>query len=149
MADDTFDISELKIKERPKPPAFGLWLSLLAIGLTLGAVRLFRSLLEISLARETSSVLTIDWFAGIAVSTWALVNLILLIKRRRAFINSMIALLVVNFVLLLVFTAIAATATDGGGIVALLLIPVTGLAIASIWVLYLVRSEHVRQVFVR
>ena len=149
MADDAFDISELKIKERPKPPAFGLWLSLLAIGLTLGTVRLFRSLLELGLAQETSSVLTIDWFAGIAVSTWALVNLILLIKRRRAFINSMIALLVVNVVLLLVFIVSVASATDGGGIAASLMLPVTGLAITSLWVLYLVRSQHVRQVFVR
>ena len=144
MADDEFDISELKIKERPKPPAFGLWLSLLAIGLTLGAIRLVALLLELGL--ETSRGLTIDWFAESATSAWALVNLILLVKRRRAFINSMIAMLVLNAVLLLVFAVIT---TDAGRIAYSLLLPVTGLAIASLWVLYLTRSEHVRQGFVR
>ena len=79
----------------------------------------------------------------------ALVNLILLIKRRRAFINSMIALLAVNLVLLLVFTVIATTTADRGDFAASILVLATGLAITGLWVLYLVRSEHVRQVFVR
>ena len=50
MADDAFDVSELKIKELPKPPAFGVWLSLIAIGLTLSAVRLIFLAMELGMA---------------------------------------------------------------------------------------------------
>jgi hypothetical protein len=145
--DDTFDISELKIRELPKPPPYGLWLSLLAIGLTLASVRLIALPLQLAATETATSALSFDWLAQMATSAWAVVNLILFMRRRRAFINSMIALLVANMLVLLISAAIAVTSGVADLGFTLMLVAI-GLAIGAAWLLYLVRSKHVREVFV-
>lgn len=148
MSDETFDPSELKIRELPKPPAFGLVLGFLAIGLTLAAVRLGALIMELGQAEKPNDVLTIEWYIQLLISSWALINLVLLITRRRQFINSMIALLALN-VLLSILAIIQATRDSTSEYGSWLLVSAIGATIGALWIVYLLRSQHVRRVCVR
>jgi hypothetical protein len=146
MSNDVFDPSELKISELPKPPGFGLVLSLLAILLTLAGVQLSAQLIQLALAERPDEALSLEWYTQLLMSCWALVNLVLLIKRRRLFIESMIALLAFNLLLsMLAIAGASQTTSPGSWPVFFKLSLVTGI----LWIVYLARSQHVRKVCVR
>ena len=135
-----YDVSELKIKEQPAPPGFGVLLGLLAVGLVLAAIR------PVALLASLGSLPVIAVSAQLALSGWALVNLFFLLKRKRAFIKSMIAYLAVNLLLLIYQALFTASAMPRIGPLPSVLV---GVVAGCLWLLYLVRSQHVRRVCVR
>jgi hypothetical protein len=149
MSDEKFDPSELKIRALPKPPGFGPVLGFLAIGLTLAAVRLGALIMQLGLAEKPDDALTLEWFVQLLISAWAIVNLVLLITRRRLFINSMIALFASNVILFLGFAIIQVTRGSTSEFGSWLLVSAIGAAIGALWIAYLFRSQHVRRVCVR
>ena len=149
MGDENFDPSELNIRKLPKPPGFGPILGFLAVGLTLAAVRLIALVMELGLAAKPDDALTLDWFIQLLISAWALLNLVLLITRRRLFINSMVALLALNLIVFFGFATIEVTQGSTIEFGSWLLVSAIGVAIGTLWIAYLLRSEHVRRVCVR
>jgi membrane-associated HD superfamily phosphohydrolase len=146
MSQETFDPDELVIKELPKPPGFGPVLVLLAILQTLAVLAFVNRVIHYAVAEDQPEILTIEGFTHLLISAWAVVNLVLLIKRRRLFIESMMALLAFNLLLsLLAIASAGQTLTPARWPVFLKL----GIVTAILWLVYLARSKHVRKVCVR
>lgn len=137
------------LKPKADPPPFGIWLNLLAIGLTLTFIRMFSAIFTYRSDGLMDSPSGIDVIHQVILSLWALANLVLMIKRSCWFPKAMIALLGANALVVLIV-----------GVGALLLAPaiftpaltaaiVVAPAVAFAWIVYLLRSERVRRVFVR
>jgi uncharacterized protein DUF2569 len=140
---------DFAIKPKAVPPLFGIWLNLMAIGLTLTFVRIFSAIFGYRGDGAPGGYSGIDVIEQAVISAWALANLILMLKRSRRFPKLMIAMLGTGAVLQ-VFVAAwqlrTAPATAAWGLkLAILGAP----ALAFFWIAYLLRSKHVRKVFVR
>ncbi len=151
MPEHEISTVEIKTRETPKPPSFGILLGLLAIGLLLATIRGFASLVQSRTdlppaEAEPTLVLIIN----MAIGVWALVNLVLLLQRRKSFVPSMVAMLILNIGIAIVSAAVVAvSATNAADVFGVLIMAVVASAISALWLAYLLRSQHVQAVFVR
>jgi hypothetical protein len=144
------DLGEVRIVAASEtgPPPLGFLLSLLAFGLALAPARAVKAftLVMNGFSDRQSAVM---FFGTLAISIWSLVNLYLLLKRRRAFPTSMTVMLGVG----VAFGVLAAAAgllfaPDSVGSSDVFSV-VAGTVTAALWIAYLLRSKHVRAVFVK
>jgi len=125
--------------EKPEPaalPGFGVWLGLLAITLTLSAVRGVAGVLTINTGPQPGN--SVEVGLDLLVGLVCMVALALLLKRKRAFIPVMIAIMVVNFV-----SGIWYAVWEGMDAPA-----IVTLVVSVLWISYLLRSKHARKVCV-
>ena len=142
------DDTAINVKsETIQPPGFGVWLSLLAIGLTLTVVRGFAGI--VMLSSETSAGPTVEAVLQIVVGACCLVALVLLLKRKRAFVPVIATLMIVNilaalYALLLLFTA-GDELRDQGAFAPALFVQIV---VSTLWLTYVLKSQRVRDVCV-
>lgn len=131
------------------PPSFGIWLSLLAVGLTLNLVSSFAAVFGVLASTEPVEGAWLDVVLDVIIAGWCLTCLILLLSRRRRFIPAMISLLAVNMVILLLFNGYAAIWPQSAEERQIAILGLVGqTAISALWITFLVRSKHVRSVCV-
>jgi len=144
------ELEEVRIVAAPKtgPPPLGFLLSLLAFGLALAPARAVKAFTLVMNGFPDGQSAAI-FFGTLAVSIWSLINLYLLLKRRRAFPTSMTAMLGIGVAFgLLAAAAGLLFAPDNEGLGDLFSV-VAGTVTAALWIAYLLRSKHVREVFVK
>jgi hypothetical protein len=131
------------------PPPLGFLLSLMAVGLALAPSRLV-GLLDTFGGNGPSAIpAAIDTLGLVGTSVWAIVNLVLLVKRRRQFPWSMISLIGFAFLVNVAgfaFDPSAASELGAAGVTTVLILSVV---VGGLWVAYLLLSKHVASVFVR
>jgi hypothetical protein len=133
--------------EKPAVPGFGIWLSLLAIGLTLNIIRGFGAVVALNARPEAAETDWIESALTIGISLLSLVALVLLLRRKRAFIPVMAGLLIINVLLgLVIYILVLASGVDVPDRGLLHLAMLGSIAIAGLWLAYLWKSEHVRKV---
>ena len=143
-------MNETTLDARPvstQPLGFGLWLSLLAIGLTLTALRGFAGI--IMLTSEVGDASTGEAVVQVIAGACGLVALVLLLKRKRAFIPVLATVMVANILaalvaLVMLFTSDVELADQGALVPAI----VVQMAVSGLWLGYLLKSQHVRAVCV-
>jgi MYXO-CTERM domain-containing protein len=135
--------------EQPAQVGFGILMSLLAIGLTFNIIRGFSSVVALNAGPGAPQVDKVEAAINIGVGLLALIALVLLLRRRRAFVRAMTLYLVVNIVLSLVLYVLVLTSdvvVTNPGLVHLATFG--QLVIAGLWLTYLWKSAHVRKVCV-
>ena len=133
-------------QQKPKPLSF--LLVLLAIGLALSPSQAIKALVQLDQPPPQSTLEMALTVAHLAAAGWSVVNLVWLVKRRRRFPGSMIALFVFSILLSMVESG-SVMVTDPELRVPMGLATAMAVAIASMWIAYLSFSKHVRDVFVR
>ena len=147
---DAFATETTDVKpEAGTPPSFGIWLSLLAVGLTLNLVSSFAAVFGVLASTEPVEGAWFDVVLDVIIGGWCLTCLILLLRRRQRFIPTMISLLAVNMVILLLFNGYAAIWPQSAEERQIAILGLVGqTAISALWITFLVRSKHVRSVCV-
>lgn len=143
-------MNETIVDARPasaQPLGFGLWLSLLAIGLTLTALRGFAGI--IMLTSEVGDAPTSEAVVQIIAGACGLVALVLLLKRKHAFIPVIATVMAVNVLahlvtLVMLFTSDLELADQGALVPAI----VVQMVVSGLWLGYVLKSQHVRAVCV-
>lgn len=130
------------------PTPFGLWLSLLAIGLTLSMI--FNAADGIGLRNpEGEPYDLVTGVISLLTAGACLVALVLLMKRKRLFVPVMIGLLAINLLIGISALAFALLSEDLIVEPAVLIIAFgVQSVIACLWIAYLLFSERVREVCV-
>jgi hypothetical protein len=135
--------------EQPAQVGFGILLSLLAIGLTFNTIRGFGTVVMLSAGPEAAQADWVEAAINIGNGLLSLVSLVLLLKRKRAFVPAMTVMLVLNIVFSLVLYVLILTsdvAVPNPGLVHLATFG--QLVIAGLWLTYLWKSAQVRRVCV-
>ena len=145
-----FDPGEVQIVSAPagKRPRLGVLLTLLAIGLALAPSRFLVTVLDVALSSHVDIMTLGVLILETVVATWAIFNLYRLVKRRRSFLPSMVAFLAFNAgftVLLNIEQCFSDPATQAEALATMAL----SVVLAGLWISYLLRSRHVREVFVK
>jgi hypothetical protein len=135
--------------EQPAQVGFGVLLSLLAIGLTFNIIRGFSSVVALNMGPGAPQVDKVEAAINIGNGLLALVALVLLLRRKRAFVPAMTVVLVLNIVFSLVLYVLVLTsdvALPNPGLLHLAMF--ASLLIPGLWLTYFWKSAHVRKVCV-
>jgi hypothetical protein len=137
------------IKPKEVPPPFGIWLNLLAVVLTLNSIRFFSAVFGYRGNGAPDGYSGIDVIAQSIISPWAWVNLVLMFKRSRWFPKSMIGMFGTSAVFNVLIAASDLRTAPAADAWELKVIMVAAPTVSLLWIAYLIRSQHVRKVFVR
>jgi hypothetical protein len=135
--------------EQPAQVGFGILLSLLAIGLTFNIIRAFGSVVALNMGPGAPQADRVEAAINIGNGLLSLVALVLLLRRKRAFVPAMTVMLVLNIVLSLVLYVVVLTSEVAMPNPGLLHLATFGpMVFAGLWLAYLWKSAHVRKVCV-
>ena len=139
----------IEIQPKAEPVPLGFVLTFMAISLALAPAQTIKSLTQFDQQQPGNAFSTILTIGYVAISVWAIVNLVLLVKRSRRFPRAMIAFYGCSLLFMIVDFGSELPAATHSETLVLLGVFAVATVIAGLWIAYLVRSERVRKLFVR